>query len=107
MKKSKKYHLYVLYDVSSCNPVYVGLSCSLRNRIYKHEKSKEFDGVIIIESFCNKNDGLIAERCLIKFLSIFQLESVVNGLYARYDNMIKVDNVITNKLKDIKNGRLD
>ena len=101
--EEKKYHLYVLYNVKTMKPVYIGLSCSIRNRIYKHEKNKKFDGVLIIESFKNKNEGLAAERCLIKFFSYFQLESIINGLYIN----ICLDNFTINLINKIKNGRLD
>ena len=100
--ETKIYHLYLLDDVKTFKPIYVGLTRDLRNRIYKHEKTKNFDGVLILESFSDKKEGLAAERCLIKFFSHFEFESIVNGLYVN----IACQMYKTNLIKQIKNGRL-
>jgi predicted GIY-YIG superfamily endonuclease len=78
-----QYHLYVLYNEQNRIPIYVGLSKAMKSRINNHKIKKTFDAVLIIESFPDKKSGLIAERSLIKFLSFFKSESIVNGLYAR------------------------
>jgi predicted GIY-YIG superfamily endonuclease len=107
MENQKKHHLYVLYDVETLKPIYIGLSCNLRNRIYKHEQSKKFDGVHIVESFECKKEGLAAERAIIKFLSLFQFDTIVNSLNASLVHRAELNGFFVNQIKKIKNGRLD
>jgi hypothetical protein len=102
----KKFHLYILYDTKTLKPVYVGLTSGLKNRIHKHSQTKKFDGVLIIESFDNKEQGLSAERCIIKFLSAFKLDSIVNGLYSSFEYSADVDGFHSNLINKIQNGRL-
>jgi predicted GIY-YIG superfamily endonuclease len=102
---NKKHYLYVLYNKDKGTPVYIGVTQSLKQRVLRHEQSKDFDGVIILETFNSKKEALTAERSLIKFLSIWKIESVVNGLYLRYDNALLLNH--HNQLNKIKNGGLD
>jgi predicted GIY-YIG superfamily endonuclease len=87
----KLHHVYVLYKRNPLKPIYIGVSCSLKTRISKHKKNKYFDGVLIIESFKNKEEALSCERVMIKFFSAFKNESIINGLYANFHNMEFLD----------------
>lgn len=81
---SKPYHVYVLYDSKCVTPVYIGMTSNLHKRIKKHISSKEgFDGALVIESFDSKEDALTCERGIIKFVSIFGSETIINGLYVK------------------------
>ncbi len=82
MRKYKKYKIYVLFDTKSRKPIYIGCSCSLKKRIQMHSKNKKFDGVLILESFDDKKTAYACERGIVKFISIFPLESIVNAKYA-------------------------
>lgn len=105
--ENKKYYLYVLYNQKTKSPIYVGLSSNLKKRISQHKTSKEFDAVTIIESYDSKKEGLIAERALIKFFSLFKSSDIVNGLYARFAcDSAQVLN-FNNKIKDIQSGLFD
>lgn len=101
----KLHHVYVLYKRNPLKPIYIGVSCNLKTRISKHKKTKQFDGVLIIESFTNKEKALSCERVLIKFLSAFKNESIVNSLYANFDNF-QFSDCGLNKLYKINRGEL-
>jgi len=90
----KKFHLYVLYDTNKHKPIYIGITSNLKQRVKKHLKSKSFDGVWIVESFNDKKDCLIAERTLIKYLSVFIQDDLLNGLYLRYNTFFMYPNLI-------------
>lgn len=80
------WHLYVL--INEGKPIYVGVSYSVKDRIKQHIKSgKQFDKHIIIESFAIKESALAAERCLIKYLSLFGDESITNKKYERFEQL--------------------
>lgn len=107
MITQKKYYLYVLYEEKSKRPIYIGLSCNLKKRINQHRKTKVFDAVALIESFDKKDEGLIAERALIKFFSLFKNENIVNCLYARFScDTAQVLN-FNNKINQIDKGLFD
>jgi predicted GIY-YIG superfamily endonuclease len=105
MENQKKHYLYVLYNTKTRTPKYIGLSSSIKRRVKAHLKTKDFNGVLIIESFENKNEGLAAERSLIKFFSIFKSDLIVNSLYANYAEVIEADTC--NKLDAILNGNYE
>lgn len=101
----RTYYLYILYNTKDLSPVYVGLSNSLKSRIKYHKTKKKFDGVMILEKFQTKIEGLAAERTLIKFLSAFRQDSIVNGLYVRYSCVLYGDPYkFLNRIKDIEKG---
>lgn len=63
-------------------PIYVGISSDIDRRIIAHKYTgKEFTRHVIIEEFQNKQRALDAERCIIKYLSLFGMESNVNAKY--------------------------
>ena len=100
MIKYKKYKVYVLFNTETRKPIYIGCSCSLQRRIRSHQKIKKFNGVLILQSFDDKEIAYACERSIIKFLSIFPLESIVN---AKYDNLTS-EYVIHNLMGSILNG---
>ena len=107
MIAQKKYYLYVLYEEKSKKPIYIGLSCNLKQRINQHKKTKVFDAVALIENYEKKEDGLIAERALIKFFSLFKSEKILNSLYARFScDTAQVLN-FNNKINEIDKGFFD
>lgn len=101
----KLHHVYVLYKINPLRPVYIGCSSSLKSRIYKHKKEKDFDGVFILESFKDVEHALACEICLIKFFSAFKNESIVNGLFTRYEDMEHLENM-NNKMNKIIKGEI-
>ena len=107
MIKQKKYYLYVLYKEKSNKPIYIGLSCNLKQRINQHRKNKDFDAVALIENYEKKDEGLIAERALIKFFSLFKNENIVNCLYARFSCDTSQVLNFNNKIKQIDRGFFD
>jgi len=73
------YSVYVL--VNGAKPVYVGVTGSIKVRLSHHRKTKLFTSHEIIETFENKQDALIMERGIIKFISLFS-HSMDNGLHS-------------------------
>jgi hypothetical protein len=73
-----KFSVYVL--ILENNPVYVGCSNNVKNRISHHKTNKKFDRYIIIKEYQSKKDALIAENALIRYLSIFVDTNIVNSL---------------------------
>ena len=100
----KNYYLYVLYNQKSLTPVYIGLSSKLKQRVNRHKKDKIFDSVAVIDSYTSKKEGLTAERCLIKFVSLFPHPQIVNGLYARFSCDFSRELGMSNKLRRIEEG---
>jgi predicted GIY-YIG superfamily endonuclease len=93
----KKWHLYVL--IKDNNPVYVGLSTDIETRIKKHRTNKHFDKYLVLESFDDKKQALAAERCIIKFYTLFRKHDWLNGENG-YLSMVKYyifDNVRVDK----------
>lgn len=73
---------YVVYSLIKNNRcVYVGCTNNIFNRIRKHKKDKDFDNYIIISHHKVKKDALLAERSIIKFLSIFGGKELLNAKY--------------------------
>ena len=78
--------LYVL--VSKTKPVYVGVTSNIEGRTLRHkQKGKGFDKVLEIETFSNKKEAFAAERCLIKYLSVFSDYENLNVKYVRFESM--------------------
>jgi predicted GIY-YIG superfamily endonuclease len=76
----KSYVLYVLVNIDL--PVYVGTSSNIERRVIDHRYTgKEFTHHVIIESFKDKQRCLDAERCLIKYLSLFGNTENINAKY--------------------------
>ena len=80
MNKSKpKWRVYSLVKNGEC--VYVGCSCSMIDRLKNHKYTKDFDCHIVISSHKNKKEALLAEKSIIKFLSIFGGDAILNAKY--------------------------
>jgi len=76
----KQYHVYAL--IKGTYPIYVGCSCSLSTRLSKHKKTKDFDYHLIIKSYDNKKDALVAENAIIRYLSYFANDENINGKFS-------------------------
>lgn len=97
----KKFHVYILYDTNTQKPIYIGHSGYIKRRVNNHRRYKFFDGVIILESFQTRDEALQVERNLIKFVSMFNIDSVVNALY---DNFREDTFSYQNQIHKIKAG---
>ena len=71
MELEKKYHLYVL--LKDNNPIYIGVSTNVKNRISSHKKDKDFSEVYIIKSYSNKKEAYAAENSIIRFNGLFDI----------------------------------
>ena len=74
----RKHHVYALIKSGKC--CYVGCSCNVTKRVKEHRSEKEFDTHVIIKSFQNKKEALIAENAIIRFLGYFHDQYTLNGL---------------------------
>jgi len=76
-KSKQQYYVYVL--VNNETPIYVGCTSDIESRISSHRRtSKEFTGYVVVKTYDNKKDALIAENSLIIYLSIFINDDNVN-----------------------------
>ena len=94
--KKREFSVYLL--IKDKKPVYVGCSCNVKNRISHHKKTKEFDKYYTLKKFETKEQALIAENILIRFISVFGGENwlnskdvnlVLDGFYKGYNNSVK------------------
>jgi len=77
----KQYKLYAL--VKNGVPIYVGCTVNVQLRINQHKSSdKVFDSYVIVKSYDNKKDALIAENSIIRYLSIFINDDNVNSKFS-------------------------
>ncbi len=91
MDNFKEYIVYALVLNKEC--VYVGCTSIIINRLYNHKLSKKFDSHVIISRHSDKNEALLAERSIIKFLSIFGSDKLYNKKYAllSYEAQVELD----------------
>ena len=61
--------------------IYVGCTGDIKNRLVYHKKDKVFDSHVIIDSFQNKQDALLCERSIIKFITLFSKGEFYNSEY--------------------------
>ena len=80
-----EYLVYVL--IKNKQPVYIGCTSNIINRINKHRKSKDFDRHVIIEKYDNKKEALSAERSLIKYVSLFESIDNINAKYSKFTHL--------------------
>lgn len=80
MANTKEYVVYALILNKEC--IYVGCTSIIYNRLSNHKSTKKFDSHIIISRHSDKKDALLAERSIIKFLSIFGGKNLCNSKYA-------------------------
>ena len=92
----KKFHVYCL--IKNCKPIYVGMSSNVKKRAKKHKLDKNFDSVFILKSFDKKNDALICENAIIRFISILDDNDFINGL----NNVLKDNFLHHNLVKNCK-----
>lgn len=66
----EKYYLYVL--VKDSKAVYIGVTKNTVRRTTQHRKNKDFDKLLVLKSFYNKEEALASERSIISFLTYFR-----------------------------------
>ena len=74
-----KHYVYAL--VKDKKPIYVGSSSNLKERMKNHSYKKVFDYSLVISEHETKDQALLAERSIIKFLSMFPRGEIQNALY--------------------------
>ena len=82
MALDKTYCVYVL--IYNSNPIYIGFTSNIPNRIKAHRRDKKFNSYIIIEKTKDRKIALSIERGLIKFISLFNNVNIIN---AKYDSI--------------------
>lgn len=75
----KNYLLYVL--IKNDNPIYVGVTRNIKQRLKQHKKIKNFDSYLIIKKYEKKEDALLSENAIIRYLSLFKNENNLNAKY--------------------------
>lgn len=75
---------FVYALIKNEKPIYVGCTSNINRRMNCHKRSKDFDTYVVIEKFNNKNDALICERGIVKFISLQNDSDNVNGKYDRF-----------------------
>lgn len=76
----KKYAVYIL--ISDREPVYIGCTSNIKQRLISHKSEKNFNSCFILKSYDTKRDALIAENSLVRFVSVFGDDNIiVNGIY--------------------------
>ena len=92
---SKEYHYQVYVLINETTPIYVGCTSCISTRVKAHRsRGKKFTDYVIVKSYDNKKDALIAENSLIRYLSIFGNPENVNGKFCdlSYSTMYKKSN---------------
>lgn len=80
LKNNKEQHtVYAL--MLDYKPIYVGCTMDLNKREKQHRKIKTFDYVLVIKIYDNKQDALIAENAIIRFMSLFIKGSFLNSTF--------------------------
>jgi predicted GIY-YIG superfamily endonuclease len=77
--REKPYKVYVL--IKNDNPIYVGVTTNIKQRIENHKRTKDFDSYVIIKKYDDKKEALAAECGIIRYLSLFKNEFNINGKY--------------------------
>lgn len=77
MNTIKTYSVYIL--IKNKQPIYIGSSSNVKNRISKHKINKDFDEFIVLKNYKTKKESLIAENSLIRFISIFGGKEWINS----------------------------
>jgi len=77
--RSKEHTVYALMFNGS--PVYVGCCMNIKERELSHKRTKKFDYLIVIKTFSTKNEALICENGIIRFLSLFEGNQFLNSVF--------------------------
>lgn len=101
--ENEKHIVYAL--MLNKKPIYVGCCMNLKNREYAHRQSKIFDYAIVIKTYENKNDALMCENAIIRFMSLFD-KCFVNGLFQKIVLQKEFEEswLDTKKESEVKNG---
>ena len=75
----QSYKVYVL--IKNDNPIYVGVTTNIKQRIENHKRIKDFDSYIIIKKYDDKKEALAAECGIIRYLSLFKNDFNINSKY--------------------------
>jgi hypothetical protein len=100
----KNYYIYVLVDTQKDSFIYVGVTSNLRSRIKKHNQSKVFDGVLIVQKTEYKEMAYFGEKCIIKYLTLIN-SKCENAKYStmQYDKMSS-KSLLSKIIKGVYNG---
>lgn len=94
--EKRKFSVYLL--IKDNKPIYVGCSSNVKNRISNHKRTKKFDDYYVLKKFETKEQALIAENILIRYISVFEddkwlnskdINLVFDGFYKGYNNSVK------------------
>lgn len=102
-KNTKEFIVYAL--ILKGIPVYVGCTNNLIKRKIAHRKNKTFDYAIIVKSFDTREEALIAENAIIRFMSLFPKSSFLNALNEHMVGWKEfMDSSYHDKEMEVKNG---
>jgi len=68
-------------------PVYVGCCIDLKRRTKQHRRTKKFDYSIEIKTYECKQDALLSENAIIRFLSLVDDPDILNS---RFENIVQI-----------------
>ena len=85
--RNKTHYVYCL--IKDSKPIYVGCCMDLKQREVGHRRDKIFDYIFMLKEYQNKSEALIAENAIIRFLSIQNDPSIINGKDFRLIEYIK------------------
>ena len=86
---SDTYYLYVL--IKDGKAVYVGITNNVSRRILKHKLEKDFTNHRVLKVYKSKELALNAENAIIRFLSYFGEDYVLNGKHMDLSIMKEFD----------------
>ena len=100
----KNYYIYVLVDTKKDSFIYVGVTSNLKSRIRKHNQTKVFDGVLIVQKSQSKELAYFGEKCIIKYLTLLN-NNCTNAKYStmQYDKMT-CKSILSRINKGVYNG---
>jgi len=60
-------------------PVYIGCTMNFLKRREQHRKIKEFDYMLVLKRYDSRQEALIAENAIIRFMSLFNNKIFLNA----------------------------
>lgn len=93
------YYLYAL--IKNEKPIYIGVTTNVKARKNQHSKEKDFDRIIIIKEYEDKQLALCAENAIIRLNGIIDI-GLVN---AKHEEDIAKNLYIKNPTTPLNNGR--
>lgn len=93
-----EWKVYALCRNKNC--IYVGCTSNLKNRLKQHKSNKNFESYIVLSKHNNRKDALLAERSIIKFLSVFGSDEIYNSKY----ETLSLEAICVNRIDSNKNN---